>query len=161
MRRRNAPSRFASVFAMVVGCGSLLSGCTNPPDQKANAGATQPVAPAAQGRGAPTSAPIKIGEPISLGPVYWINRYSGCASELIKVERVEVISGGEFVDVALSPQAAVRTWQCGNDVPGALIMATARKMPPTPEMTLKYYVYYQTVSGPQASSHTKDLLIRP
>jgi len=100
---------------------------------------------------------VRPGQWTSLGNYYWIS--PNCVSLLNKVVSVEVLAGGENVALTLQPQT-VRTNQCGNEVPGAVVLAAAKGSAPA-TVQLRYVVNYDTTDGPKMSAHVKEIKIAP
>jgi len=100
---------------------------------------------------------VRPGQWTPISNVYWIG--SGCQSKLNKVVDVQILSGSENINFTLQPQT-VKTFQCGNDVPGAVVLAEPKRSTPS-TVQLRYVVNYDTVDGPKMSAHVKDLKIEP
>ena len=97
------------------------------------------------------------GQLVVVGHVYWIK---DCQSILKRVVSADAVTGGEYVSLSVQPQT-VRTRQCGNDVPGAVVFATPKPIATPAAVHLEFVVHYDTNDGPKVSAHTRDLTITP
>jgi len=137
---------------------TLLSGCVaaNSPAPVTQA----PVSAAAAPRQEVPLVTARAGERVPLGPVYWVSPAFGCQSQLRRVDSVTLVLGTEHVTLTLLPQR-VRTFQCGNEVDGAVVEATVLRLPGPDPVLVEYRVSYDTHVGPQASFHRRLLQAAP
>jgi hypothetical protein len=100
----------------------------------------------------------RSGQTIPVTAVYWIG--TGCVSHLNRVVSTDLVTDGEYLRLSLQPQT-VRTYQCGNEVPGAWVFATVKNVAQEVDTQLKFIVNYDTTEGPKISAHLYNLKILP
>jgi len=101
---------------------------------------------------------LHSGQTVTQGVFYWATN-SSCASLLRSVKSIEVIEGGQYIAASLKAQP-VRT-RCGNEVPGAVGLFTAKPVTAETKIAARILVTYDTVDGPTTSAHTIDFDIIP
>ncbi len=109
-----------------------------------------------------TSGPVvmRSGQTVFLQNAYWVQTPGPCTSLLKSVTGVDVIAGDKYLALSLKPQI-VRTWQCGNEVAGAVVLATAKRVPREITVHLRYIVHFATENGPTTSEGARDVDIVP
>lgn len=111
--------------------------------------------------GQTSALPVFTTEESSVGSFYWVN---GCTSLLKRVLEINITSGDTTnLEFRLARDVMVRPSQCpSQEVPSATLYVRAKSAPTTPQpMTIQFVVNYDTVQGPQSSSHTRNLVIQP
>jgi hypothetical protein len=96
------------------------------------------------------------GRSITVGRVYWIQN---CQSTLKSVTGVFPFGAPSGVTLSLQ-KADVTTRQCGNSVPGALVVAKASKSVPPGSYSFTYVVTYDTQDGNHSSNHTASVTVQ-
>jgi hypothetical protein len=102
---------------------------------------------------------LKNGETAQLGQVYWV---ANCKSLLKSFAGVDVLEGPPGVSLSIKKDMVyARRQNCREMVPGGYVMATAKGVKAPVSGALKYRVRYNTVDGPQQSSHSVTINLYP
>jgi hypothetical protein len=103
---------------------------------------------------------IKSGESIDLLSVYWVRN---CQSLLKSVLGVDVLEGPPGITLSLREESVKTSARqnCLNNVPGAIVVATAKQGLARSVETLKYRVRYDTEEGQKQSNHSSRVFVYP
>ena len=108
--------------------------------------------------GAPTLA-LKSGETLEVGKVYWV---SHCKSLLKSPPEVEILDGPPGVSVSIKQEMVLpRYQQCGNRVPGGMLMVTAKDIEDQSYTRLTIRVTFKTKDGERKLSQVYNLSLIP
>lgn len=102
---------------------------------------------------------LKTGESADINSVYWIHN---CQSLLTGFVGVDVLEGPAGVTLSIREQQVTTGRQnCPNQVPGGVVVATAKTIPEKASGTLRYRVRYNTAEGIRQSTHSIQLSLYP
>ena len=102
---------------------------------------------------------LKPGESADLGAVYW---QSNCVSILKKIAGVDLLDGPSGIELSVRKESvAARRQNCSAELPGGVVVLTAREIPQKFSGTIKYRVRYSTEDGDKQSSHSKEIALFP
>ncbi|HEY1246023.1 MAG TPA: hypothetical protein VGF29_14445 [Hyphomicrobiaceae bacterium] len=102
---------------------------------------------------------LKNGETAQLGTVYWV---ANCKSLLKSFAGVDVLEAPSGVSLSIKKDMVyARRQNCPEKVPGGIVMATAKGVKASVSGALKYRVRYNTLDGPQQSSHSVTINLYP
>jgi hypothetical protein len=101
----------------------------------------------------------RVGQPIELGYVYWIS--GGCADNFKRISDILLTTDQTNVSFSWKPLPSVRTSQCGNMVPGAMIVARISNPKKGEPMNIGYTVKYEAKDGFSngVSNHTRTVTL--
>jgi hypothetical protein len=102
---------------------------------------------------------LKNGETAQLGQVYWV---ANCKSLLKSFAGVDILDGPPGVSLSIKKDLVyARRQNCPQKVPGGYVVATAKGVKASVSGTLNYRVRYNTLDGPQQSSHSVRINLYP
>ena len=108
--------------------------------------------------GSPTVA-LKNGETIEVGPLYWV---SHCKSLLTSPPQAEILEGPPGVSITVKEAMVLpRLQQCGNQVPGGILVVTAKDIEDPSYSKLTVRVTYKTRDGDRKLSQVYNLSLIP
>jgi hypothetical protein len=101
----------------------------------------------------------RVGQPVELGYVYWINR--SCEDNFKRISDILLTTDQTNVSFSWKPLPSVRTSQCGNMVPGAMIVARISNPKKGEPMNIGYTVKYEAKDGFSngVSNHTRTVTL--
>jgi hypothetical protein len=104
----------------------------------------------------------RIGQPVELGYVYWINVSSGCVDNFKRISDIILTTDQTNISFNWKPLPSVRTSQCGNMVPGAMIVARISNPKKGEPMNIGYTVKYEAKDGFSngVSNHTRTVTLQ-
>jgi hypothetical protein len=102
---------------------------------------------------------LKNGESFELAPVYWV---INCRSIVVGVPEVEILEGPPGLTLSIK-QASVlpRRQNCADQVPGGLLMASAKDVKEPTQGKLVYRIKYKTKDGDRQTSATYNVSLYP
>jgi hypothetical protein len=105
------------------------------------------------------SVALKSGESADLISVYWVEN---CRSILKDFAGLELLEGPPGVVLSLREQPVrARRQNCPDNVPGAVVIVTAKDVAEKASGTVRYRVRYNTDDGQKQSSHTFKIDLYP
>lgn len=108
--------------------------------------------------GSPTLA-LKSGETLEVDKLFWV---SHCKSVLKSTPEAEILDGPPGVSVYVKEQMVLpRYQQCGNRVPGGILMVSAKDIEDQSYTRLTVRITYKTRDGERKFSHVYNLSLIP
>ena len=102
---------------------------------------------------------LRSGESLELGSVWWV---AHCKSILVAPPEVEILEGPPGLTLSLKESAVVpRRLNCTNEVPGAVLMATAKGVTEPEQGRLIYRIKYKTKDGDRQTAQTYEVSLFP
>ncbi len=103
---------------------------------------------------------IKSGESVDMHSAYWVRN---CQSLLKSFLGVDVLDGPAGITLSLREESVKSSARqnCPNSLPGATVVATAKKGLARNSGTLSYRIRYDTEEGQRQSSHSYRVFVFP
>jgi hypothetical protein len=95
---------------------------------------------------------LKSGESTETGSVWWV---AHCRSIMVGLPEVEILEGPPGVMVI------PRRLNCTNEVPGAILVATAKDVTEPVQGRLVYRIKYKTKDGDRQRANTYNISLFP
>jgi hypothetical protein len=105
------------------------------------------------------SIALKSGESVELGSVWWV---AHCKSIMVAQPEVEILEGPPGLTLSIKEAMVVpRRLNCTNEVPGAILVATATNVSELVQGTLVYRIKYKTKDGERQTANTYNVSLFP
>jgi hypothetical protein len=102
---------------------------------------------------------LKAGESVELHTVYWV---LNCRSIMVGIPEIELLEGPEQVSVSIKAAMVLpRRQNCAKQVPGGIVIATAKDVKERLEGKMTYRVKYKTKDGDRPRGYTFRLSLFP
>jgi hypothetical protein len=102
---------------------------------------------------------LKSGESTEIGSVWWV---AHCRSIMVGVPEVEILEGPPGLTLSLKEAMVVpRRLNCTNEVPGAILVATAKDVMEPVQGRLIYRIKYKTKDGDRQRANTYNVSLFP
>jgi hypothetical protein len=102
---------------------------------------------------------LKAGESVELHTVYWV---LNCRSILVGVPEVELLEGPEQISLSIKKAMVLpRRQNCAKQVPGGIVIATAKDVKERLEGKMTYRVKYKTKDGDRPRGYAFRLSLFP
>jgi hypothetical protein len=108
---------------------------------------------------AQASIALKSGESTEISSVWWV---AHCRSMVIGLPEVEILEGPPGLTLAIKEAMVVpRRLNCTNEVPGGLLVATAKDVTEPVQGKLVYRIKFKTRDGDRQSANTLNVSLFP
>jgi hypothetical protein len=102
---------------------------------------------------------LKNGESAELGTVWWV---ANCRSIMVGMPEVEILEGLPGLTLSIKEAMVLpRRLNCANQVPGGILMATAKDVSDPVQGNLTYRIKYKTKDGDRQVSNTYKVSLFP
>jgi hypothetical protein len=102
---------------------------------------------------------LKNGESAELGTVWWV---VNCRSIMVGMPEVEILEGLPGLTLSIKEAMVLpRRLNCANQVPGGILVATAKDVSDPVQGTLIYRIKYKTKDGDRQVSNTYKVSLFP
>jgi hypothetical protein len=108
---------------------------------------------------AQVSIALRNGESTEVGTLWWV---AHCRSIMVGLPEVEILEGPPGLTLSIKEAMVVpRNLNCTNEVPGGLLVATAKDVTEPVQGKLVYRVKYKTRDGDRQRANTLDVSLFP
>lgn len=105
------------------------------------------------------SIALKSGESTEIGSVWWV---AHCRSIMVGLPEVEILEGPPGLRLSLKEAMVIpRRLNCTNEVPGAILVATAKDVTEPVQGRLIYRIKYKTKDGDRLRANTYNVSLFP
>jgi hypothetical protein len=105
------------------------------------------------------SIALKSGESTEIGSVWWV---AHCRSIVVGLPEVEILEGPPGLTLSLKEAMVIpRRLNCTNEVPGAILVATAKDVTEPVQGKLIYRIKYKTKDGDRQRANTYNVSLFP
>jgi hypothetical protein len=102
---------------------------------------------------------LKNGESAELGTVWWV---ANCRSIMVGMPEVEILEGLPGLTLSIKEAMVLpRRLNCANQVPGGILVATAKDVTDPVQGKLIYRIKYKTKDGDRQLSNTYNVSLFP
>jgi hypothetical protein len=102
---------------------------------------------------------LKAGESVELMTVYWV---SNCRSIMIGLPEIEILEGPPQVALSIKEGMVLpRRQNCAQQVPGGILMATAKDIKERVDTKITYRLRYKTRDGDRPRAYVYRLSLFP